>query len=83
MAAKKRRLVEENARKKDALFKTLFEGPAGLILVAIIVAIFAGPRLPKAAKGIAESIKVFRKEVKSEDKTAEKSTSDEKTTDTK
>jgi sec-independent protein translocase protein TatA len=34
----------------------------------IIVAIFAGPNLPGAAKGLAESIKIFRKEVKSDDK---------------
>jgi sec-independent protein translocase protein TatA len=49
------------------------EGPVGLILVLIIVAIFAGPKLPGAAKGIAQAIKVFRKEVtedkKPEDKT--------------
>jgi sec-independent protein translocase protein TatA len=48
--------------------RTLFEGPVGIILVVIVIALFAGPKLPKAAKGIAESIKVFKKEVKSEDK---------------
>ena len=48
-----------------------FEGPVGLILILILVAIFAGPKLPGAAKGIAQSIKIFRKEVKGEDKAGE------------
>jgi sec-independent protein translocase protein TatA len=43
------------------------EGPVGLILILILVAIFAGPKLPGAAKGIAQSIKIFRKEVKGDD----------------
>lgn len=50
------------------------EGPVGLILILIIVAIFAGPKLPGAAKGIAQSIKVFRKEVKNDDKKPEEKT---------
>lgn len=49
------------------MFRSL-EGPVGIILVLVIVAIFAGPKLPGAAKGLAESIKIFRKEVKSDDK---------------
>lgn len=49
------------------MFRSL-EGPVGVILVLVIVAIFAGPKLPGAAKGLAESIKIFRKEVKSDDK---------------
>jgi sec-independent protein translocase protein TatA len=49
------------------VFRSL-EGPVGIILVLVIVAIFAGPKLPGAAKGLAESIKIFRKEVKSDDK---------------
>jgi sec-independent protein translocase protein TatA len=48
------------------------EGPVGLILVLIIVAIFAGPKLPGAAKGIAQAIKVFRKEVTEEKKPEDK-----------
>jgi sec-independent protein translocase protein TatA len=44
------------------------EGPVGIILLLIIVAIFAGPKLPGAAKGLAESIKIFRKEVKNDEK---------------
>lgn len=60
------------------MFKTLFEGPVGIILIAIIIAIFAGPKLPKAAKGIAESIKVFKKEIKTDEKPAEGADSDKK-----
>lgn len=41
----------------------IFEGPVGLILIVIIIAVFAGPKLPGAAKGIAQSIKVFKKEL--------------------
>ena len=57
------------------MFKSL-EGPVGLILILIVVAIFAGPKLPGAAKGIAQSIKVFRKEVKSDEKKPEEAKSD-------
>ena len=56
------------------MFKSL-EGPVGLILILIVVAIFAGPKLPGAAKGIAQSIKVFRKEVKNDDKKPEEANS--------
>jgi sec-independent protein translocase protein TatA len=63
------------------LFRTLFEGPVGIILIAIIIAIFAGPKLPKAAKGIAESIKVFKKEIKTDEKPAENSDSAKKSDD--
>ena len=52
------------------MFRSL-EGPVGLILILIVVAIFAGPKLPGAAKGIAQSIKIFKKEVKSDDKKPE------------
>ncbi|MEN9714748.1 MAG: hypothetical protein RJA35_215 [Actinomycetota bacterium] len=45
------------------MFKTLFEGPVGVILILIILAVFFGPKLPGAAKGIAQSIKVFKKEL--------------------
>lgn len=48
--------------------RALFDGPAGLILILIILAVFFGPKLPNAAKGIAQSIKVFRKEIKNDDK---------------
>jgi len=47
----------------------LLEGPAGLILILIVLAVFFGPKLPNAAKGIAQSIKVFKKELGSDDKT--------------
>lgn len=60
------------------MFKTLFEGPVGIILIAIIIAIFAGPKLPKAAKGIAESIKVFKKEIKTDEKSTDAGDSDKK-----
>jgi sec-independent protein translocase protein TatA len=57
------------------VFRSL-EGPVGLILAVIVIAIFAGPKLPSAAKGIAQSIKIFKKEVKSDDKKPEATGSD-------
>ena len=49
--------------------RALFENPVVLtVLIVILVAVFAGPKLPGAAKGIAESIKVFRKELNSDKK---------------
>jgi sec-independent protein translocase protein TatA len=63
------------------LFRTLFEGPVGIILIAIIIAIFAGPKLPKAAKGIAESIKVFKKEIKTDERPSDNSDSTKKSDD--
>ena len=63
------------------MFRTLFEGPVGIILIAIVIAIFAGPKLPKAAKGIAESIKVFKKEIKTDEKPSDNSDSTKKSDD--
>lgn len=62
------------------MFRSL-DGPVGLILIVIVVAIFAGPKLPKAAKGIAESIKVFRKEIGSDSKSADSSAIDNSKSD--
>jgi sec-independent protein translocase protein TatA len=53
-------------------FRQLFEGPVGLILILIILAVFFGPKLPGAAKGIAQSIKVFKKELSDDKKPADK-----------
>lgn len=54
------------------MFRQLFEGPVGLILILIILAVFFGPKLPGAAKGIAQSIKVFKKELSDDKKPADK-----------
>jgi sec-independent protein translocase protein TatA len=62
----------------------LFEGPAGLILVLIILAVFFGPKLPGAAKGIAQSIKVFKKELNGDEKKpSDKESADAKSEETK
>lgn len=58
------------------MFRQLFEGPVGLILILIILAVFFGPKLPGAAKGIAQSIKVFRKELTDDKKTGDDKSSD-------
>lgn len=56
--------------------RALFEGPVGIILILIVVAIFAGPKLPGAARGIAQSIKIFKKEVKDDKKPEDKNQSE-------
>lgn len=64
------------------MFRTLFEGPVGIILILIILAVFFGPKLPGAAKGIAQSIKVFKKELSSDEKKADaKDSADAKSSD--
>jgi sec-independent protein translocase protein TatA len=66
------------------VFRTLFEGPVGLILILIILAVFFGPKLPAAAKGIAQSIKVFKKELNNDDKkSTDKEAADAKSEDKK
>ena len=47
-------------------------GPELLIILAIVVLLFGATKLPGLAKGIGESIRVFRKEVKTKDEDASK-----------
>jgi sec-independent protein translocase protein TatA len=61
----------------------LFEGPVGLILILVLIAVFAGPKLPGAARGIAQSIKVFKKELNGDDKPADKKDDKPKSEDEK
>jgi len=61
--------------------RALLDNPATLILVLIVIAVFFGPKLPNAAKGIAQSIKVFRKELKNDDKGAKSDAKADETAD--
>ena len=42
-------------------------GPELIIILVIVVLLFGATKLPGLAKGIGESIRVFRKEVKTKD----------------
>ncbi len=59
----------------------MFSGLTGwhlLALLAIVVLIFGATRLPGLAKGLGQSIKIFRNEIKPADTDAGKSDSAEK-----
>ena len=52
-----------------------------IIILVIVVLLWGSTKLPGAAKGIAESLKIFKKEMKSDDsgsKTKEDKTPDQK-----
>jgi sec-independent protein translocase protein TatA len=40
-----------------------------LIILAIVLLLWGGPKLPGLAKSVAQSVRVFRKEIKSTDDT--------------
>lgn len=40
-------------------------GATGLILVLIVLVIFAAPKLPQMAKSVAQSMNIFKSEIKS------------------
>jgi sec-independent protein translocase protein TatA len=64
--------------------RALFENPFVLtILIVILVAVFAGPKLPGAAKGLAQSIRVFKKELNGDEKPEDKKNDKPKSEDEK
>jgi sec-independent protein translocase protein TatA len=65
------------------MLRQLFEGPLGITLILILIAVFAGPKLPGAAKGIAQSIRVFKKELNGDEKPADKKNDKPKSEDEK
>ncbi len=48
--------------KGDAL-KALFDSPAAIILLLLVIVLFGAKRLPDAAKSVGKSIKVFKSEM--------------------
>lgn len=51
-------------------------GPELIIILVVVVLLFGAPKLPGLAKSVAESLRIFKKEVKNkdEDKTEDKPT---------
>jgi sec-independent protein translocase protein TatA len=46
------------------------QGWEWIIILAIVLLLWGGPKLPGLAKSLAQSMRVFRKEIKSTDDTA-------------
>ncbi len=43
--------------------RALFESPAGIILLLLVIVLFGARRLPEAAKSVGKSIKIFKSEL--------------------
>jgi sec-independent protein translocase protein TatA len=55
--------------------KALFDSPAALVLLLLVIVMFGARRLPDAAKSVGKSIKIFKSEMDT-DKTTEPKDSD-------
>ncbi len=60
--------------------RAIFDNPLFLVVIVLLILVWGGSKLPNASKNLAQSLKIFRKEMKSDDKTPEK---DEKKADDK
>ena len=47
--------------------RAIFENPLFLIVVVLLILVWGGSKLPNASKNLAKSLKVFKKEIKSDD----------------
>lgn len=47
--------------------RAIFENPLFLIIVVLLILVWGGSKLPNASKNLAKSLKVFKKEMKSDD----------------
>jgi sec-independent protein translocase protein TatA len=55
--------------------RALFDSPAAIILLLLVIVLFGARRLPDAAKSVGKSIKIFKSEIET-DKTTEPKDSD-------
>lgn len=46
--------------------RALFESPAGIILLLLVIVLFGARRLPEAAKSVGKSIKIFKSELETD-----------------
>ncbi|MCF8554267.1 MAG: twin-arginine translocase TatA/TatE family subunit [Candidatus Nanopelagicales bacterium] len=46
--------------------RALFDSPAGIILLLLVIVLFGARRLPEAAKSVGKSIKIFKSELESD-----------------
>jgi sec-independent protein translocase protein TatA len=61
--------------------RALFDSPAAIILLLLVIVLFGARRLPDAAKSVGKSIKAFKSEMET-DKSGEVKSSDPDSTDT-
>ncbi|MFM6962689.1 MAG: twin-arginine translocase TatA/TatE family subunit [Micrococcales bacterium] len=47
--------------------RAIFENPLFLIVIVLLILVWGGSKLPNASKNLAQSLKIFRKEMKSDD----------------
>lgn len=50
-----------------------------IIILVIVLLLWGGPKLPGLAKSLAQSLRIFKKEIKSDDKPVEGSKDESKT----
>lgn len=58
--------------------RALFDSPAAIILLLLVIVLFGSKRLPDAARSVGRSIRIFKSEMDSESK---KKSADEKSGD--
>ena len=46
--------------------KAIFDSPAGIILLLLVIVLFGARRLPDAAKSVGKSIKIFKSELETD-----------------
>ncbi len=46
--------------------RALFDSPAGIILLLLVIVLFGARRLPEAAKSVGKSIRIFKSELESD-----------------
>jgi sec-independent protein translocase protein TatA len=52
--------------------RALFDSPAAIILLLLVIVLFGARRLPEAAKSVGKSIKAFKSEMDTEKSTESK-----------
>ena len=59
--------------------RALFDSPAAIILLLLVIVLFGAKRLPDAARSVGRSIRIFKSEMDAEatKKSAEQKTGDE------
>lgn len=48
--------------------RALFDSPAAIILILLVIVLFGSKRLPDAARSVGRSIRIFKSEMSSESK---------------
>lgn len=65
------------------MFKNGLEGWHVIVIVALVLLLWGGPKLPGLAKSLGESMRIFRKEMKTmgDERNADKKDKEDKTSD--